>query len=96
MPLSLFKGRLYWSTNTVSDKNDYYLLPVTPASDIELTGYALLIFLLRGLDARALLILRWLVDQSNTLGTYTNTQNTVNWLKFLFNKISNKIWIYKY
>lgn len=49
----------------------------TSSSDVEMTSYALLTYLLTHDLNDALRIVRWLVSQSNSLGAYSSTQNTV-------------------
>jgi CD109 antigen len=58
-------GQVYWSNENSS------------SSDIEMTSYGLLTYLLKNEDAEAMFIVRWLVSKSNSLGGYSSTQNTV-------------------
>jgi CD109 antigen len=64
-------------------------------SDIEITSYALLTYLLKNDEAdNALLIVRWLVSKSNSLGAYSSTQNTILALQAL-SQFGQKIFIRK-
>jgi CD109 antigen len=63
-------GNLFWSTS--SKLNDFH------DSDIELTSYALLIYLQRNKIVEALPIVKWLLGSHFTsLGGFSNSQNTV-------------------
>lgn len=55
--------------------------------DIETTAYALLTFLDAGLLDDAIPVVNWLVDQQNSLGGFTSTQDTVIGLNALYQLI---------
>ena len=63
---------LYWSASA-SDLES----TETSSSDIEMTSYALLTYLLRGEISKSLSIVKWLISKSNSLGAYSSTQNTI-------------------
>jgi CD109 antigen len=74
--------QIYWPTSNDFTSNDnklpnfkaYYNVP---SSDIEITSYGLLTYLLRKNQNSSLLIVKWLISKSNSLGTYSSTQNTI-------------------
>jgi CD109 antigen len=61
---------LYWSASVLESTE-------TSSSDIEMTSYALLTYLIRGEKNKSLSIVKWLTSKSNSLGAYSSTHNTV-------------------
>jgi CD109 antigen len=73
-------GDLFWPTmlsRPVSIFENVDSSNQVQGSDIELTSYALLIYLIRNKVDEALPIVRWLLSESSSLGGYSSTQNTV-------------------
>lgn len=72
-------GQLYWSMPTAKPEKShiYWFDYETPSSDIEMTSYGVLTYLLRSRVSESMSIVRWLVSKSNSLGSYSSTQNTV-------------------
>jgi CD109 antigen len=73
-------GQLYWSTlkeSKLENKDELNSDTNTPSSDIEMTSYGLLIYLLRDDFANSMSIVKWLISKSNSLGAYSSTQNTI-------------------
>lgn len=66
-------GYRFWTQNETKQ----YRLFNRPSSEIEITSYALLAYLQRNRQYESLDIVRWLVNQSNSLGAYSSTQNTI-------------------
>jgi CD109 antigen len=66
-------GYKYWSKN----ETDGGWMYRKPSSDIEMTSYALLSSLRENDVSKSIEIVRWLVNQTNSLGAYSSTQNTV-------------------
>lgn len=66
-------GNIYWSKTPQTESS----------SDIELSSYGLLLNLYRNDLANSLSIVRYLISKSNSLGSYSNTQNTVLGLQAL-------------
>jgi CD109 antigen len=71
-------GQMYWSSKESQPEqslfaSDYH----TPSADVEITGYALLVYILRNQSSDALSIAKWLISKSNSLGAYSSTQNTI-------------------
>ena len=64
---------LYWSSSSLKTEES----TETASSDIEMTSYALLTYLLRGEISKSLAIVKWLISKSNSLGAYSSTQNTI-------------------
>lgn len=62
----------------------------TSSVDVEMTAYALLAYLQRGLVTEALPIMRWMVAQRNSNGGFASTQDTVIGL-FALAKLAEKI-----
>jgi CD109 antigen len=62
---------LYWSAASVLESTE------ASSSDIEMTSYALLTYLVRGEKNKSLSIVKWLISKSNSLGAYSSTHNTV-------------------
>ncbi|KAK2720960.1 hypothetical protein QYM36_004745 [Artemia franciscana] len=71
------EGKLYWSREIDEEamKNPRNLL--TKPVDIEMTAYALLTYIHRGLVPEALPIMKWLVSKRNSQGGFESTQDTV-------------------
>lgn len=63
--------QMFWSTGKSSNNNE------PPSSSIEMTSYALLTYLLRDRLNESVSIVKWLNSKSNSLGTYSSTQNTI-------------------
>lgn len=62
----------------------------TQSVDVEMTAYALLTYLQRGLVTEALPVMRWMVAQRNSNGGFASTQDTVIGL-YALAKLSEKI-----
>ena len=73
--VSTSDGNVYWPSNPTTHKKQSYSEP--QSSDIELTSYALLTYLLKENGQDSLPIVKWLLSKSNSLGAYSSTQNTV-------------------
>jgi CD109 antigen len=63
---------------------------LTTSVDVEMTAYALLTFLQRGLVSEALPIMKWMVANRNSNGGFSSTQDTVIGL-FALAKLAEKI-----
>ena len=63
---------------------------LTTSVDVEMTAYALLSYLQRGLVTEALPIMRWMVAQRNSNGGFSSTQDTVIGL-YALAKLAEKI-----
>ncbi|KAK3922691.1 CD109 antigen [Frankliniella fusca] len=77
-------GELKWWNRTLpaaEDKNPWHTRP--NALSVEMTSYALLTYLQRGLVADAMPILHWLLAQRNANGGFVSTQDTVLGLQAL-------------
>ncbi|XP_077982153.1 CD109 antigen-like isoform X2 [Glandiceps talaboti] len=72
-------GLMYWTDedDVTDDKYRYPAYFAAVSADIEITSYALLTYNLRSDYNTAALILRWLIKNSNSLGGYRSTQDTV-------------------
>ena len=74
--------QIFWPTTNESTSSSVKL-PIfktynnVPSSDVEITSYGLLTYLLRKNQDTSLLIVKWLISKSNSLGTYSSTQNTI-------------------
>ncbi|BES88505.1 thioester-containing protein [Nesidiocoris tenuis] len=72
------KGDLKWWTRDDSDadsKNPNAQLP--NSIDVEITAYAMLTYLEKGLVADAIPVMKWLISQQNEQGGFASTQDTV-------------------
>jgi hypothetical protein len=74
--------QIYWPTSNQSTTGSANLPNFkryndVPSSDVEVTSYGLLTYLLRKKQDSSLLIVKWLISKSNSLGTYSSTQNTI-------------------
>ncbi|XP_077268198.1 thioester-containing protein 1 allele S3 isoform X2 [Temnothorax americanus] len=79
----------WWSKPIPKDnKNPHYSLP--RSVDVEMTSYALLLYLRRNLVADAIPVMKWLVKQRNTEGGFASTQDTVIGLQALA-KLAEKL-----
>ena len=68
--------RFWMKPRTEKDKSNPWS-SVTQSVDVEMTAYALLTYLQRGLVTEALPIMRWMVSQRNSNGGFASTQDTV-------------------
>ncbi|XP_011643182.1 CD109 antigen-like [Pogonomyrmex barbatus] len=84
------KQDLKWWSKPIpkDDKNPHYSLP--RSVDVEMTSYALLLYLRRNLVADAIPVMKWLVKQRNTEGGFASTQDTVIGLQALA-KLAEKL-----
>ena len=70
-------GYKYWTQNiTVISTNNRWEFKRT-SSDIEMTSYALLGSLRENNISKSIDIVRWLVNQTTSIGGYSSTQNTI-------------------
>ncbi|XP_026273559.1 CD109 antigen isoform X2 [Frankliniella occidentalis] len=75
-------GHRFWSKPVESDKdNPYWSQP--NSVNVEMTAYALMTYVSRGLLDEALPIMQWLVSQRNSNGGFASTQDTVVGLQAL-------------
>ncbi len=79
-------GVKHWAKPVAQEENVdrwrcFYYPP--PSADIEMTGYALLMYLAQDKVAEAAAVARWLTDQRNEYGGYGSTQDTVIGLQAL-------------
>ncbi|XP_045036417.1 CD109 antigen isoform X3 [Daphnia magna] len=80
----------FWSKpRTEKDKSNPWS-SMTTSVDVEMTAYALLSYLQRGLVTEALPIMRWMVAQRNSNGGFSSTQDTVIGL-YALAKLAEKI-----
>lgn len=80
----------FWSKpRTEKDKSNPWS-SLTTSVDVEMTAYALLSYLQRGLVTEALPIMRWMVAQRNSNGGFSSTQDTVIGL-YALAKLAEKI-----
>ncbi|XP_011686942.1 PREDICTED: CD109 antigen-like isoform X7 [Wasmannia auropunctata] len=83
------QGTKWWSKPIPKDnKNPHYFLP--RSVDVEMTSYALLLYLRRNLITDAIPVMKWLVKQRNTEGGFASTQDTVIGLQALA-KLAEKL-----
>ncbi|XP_018316790.1 CD109 antigen isoform X1 [Mycetomoellerius zeteki] len=79
----------WWNKPIPKDnKNPHYSLP--RSVDVEMTSYALLLYLRRNLVTDAIPVMKWLVKQRNTEGGFASTQDTVIGLQALA-KLAEKL-----
>lgn len=74
-------GQIYWAQKRDQSEENrkmfFFYDYQTPSSDVEMSSYGLLTYLLRNKLAESMSIVRWLVSKSNSLGAYSSTQNTI-------------------
>ncbi|XP_011158223.1 CD109 antigen isoform X2 [Solenopsis invicta] len=87
---TMTKGDLKWWSKPIpkDNKNPHYSLP--RSVDVEMTSYALLLYLKRNLVTDAIPVMKWLVKQRNTEGGFASTQDTVIGLQALA-KLAEKL-----
>lgn len=81
--------RFWMKPRTEKDKSNPWS-SLTQSVDVEMTAYALLTYLQRGLVTEALPIMRWMVAQRNSNGGFASTQDTVIGL-YALAKLAEKI-----
>lgn len=81
--------RFWAKPRTEKDKSNPWST-MTTSVDVEMTAYALLSYLQRGLVTEALPIMRWMVAQRNSNGGFSSTQDTVIGL-YALAKLAEKI-----
>lgn len=71
-------GELKWWSKPIpkDDKNPWYF-EVPNGVSVEMTAYAMLTYLEKGLVQDALPIMKWMVSQRNSEGGFASTQDTV-------------------
>ncbi|KAG1664295.1 CD109 antigen [Nymphon striatum] len=69
--------KMYWSSELPTPNNPEEVFHLPHSSDIEMTSYGLMTYILRGDISTSLKIAKWLVEQRNSIGGFTSTPDTV-------------------